>query len=137
MAGWRDIKAKASAKVHSTFECPAVYIPTASSALLAVRLDVRIHTKVSQIENEFVWPGASQISEIQPRIIFQKYQLAMTRQNALVIVSATEIYRLGPAEPERAGYYRAECTRLDAAECQQTVTALGAVSGPIWDGVLP
>lgn len=137
MAGWRDIKAKASAKVHGTFECPAVYLPTASAVMLAVRLDVRIHTKVSQIENEFIWPGASPISEIQPRIVFWKEQLAMTRQNALVIVSATEIYRLGPAEPERGGYYRAECTRLDAAECQTTVAALGPVTGPVWDGVLP
>lgn len=136
MAGWRDIKAKASAKVHSTFECPAVYLPTAS-AVMAVRLEVRVHTKISQIENEFVWPGASQISEIQPRIVFKKNQLPMTRLNALVVVSASEIYRLGPAEPERAGYFRAECTRLDASECERTVTNLGPVTGPIWDGILP
>ena len=136
MAGWRDIKAKASAKVHSTFECPAVYLPTAVAAM-AIRVEVRIHSKISQIENEFVWPGASPVTEFQPRIVFKSAQLAMTRQNALVVVSATEIYRLGPAEPDRAGYFRAECTRLEAAECQATLTALGPVSGSIWDGILP
>lgn len=136
MAGWRDIKTKASAKVHRTFECSAVYLP-ATNAALAVRVEVRVHTKVSQIENEFVWPGASQISEMQPRIIFKKDQVSMTRQNALVILGASEIYRLGPAEPDRSGYYRAECTRLDATECQAALTSLGPVSGPIWDGILP
>lgn len=136
MAGWRDIKAKALAKVHDTFECPAVYLPTVSAAL-ATRVEVRVHSKIGAIENEFVWPGASPITEIQPRLVFRKDQLAMTRQNALVIVSASEIYRLGPAEPDRAGYFKAESVRQSPEECQVILATLGPVSGPIWEGVLP
>lgn len=136
MAGWRGIKAKASAKVHSTFECPAVYLPAGASSL-ATRVDVRVHTKVGSIENEFIWPGASPVTEFQPKIIFRKDQLAMTRANALVVVSASEIYRLGPAEPERSGYFKAECVRLSLEECQIAVAQIGPVSGATWEGVLP
>lgn len=136
MAGWRDIKARALAKVHKTFECPAVYLPAAGAAL-ATRVDVRTHAKVSQIETEFVWPGASPMAEIQPRLVFRKDQLAMTRQNALVIISASEIYRLGPAEPERFGYFKVECVRLSPEECQTTVAAIGPVTGETWEGILP
>lgn len=135
MAGWRDIKTKALATVHGTFECPAVYLP-ALSALLATRVTVRVHTKIAQTENEFVWPGASPLAEVSPRLVFHKPQLSMTRPNALVIVSASEIYRLGASEPEKSDYYKVECIRLDAAECQTTVATLGPVSGATWEGVL-
>ena len=136
MAGWRDIKTKALATVHGTFECPAVYLP-ALSAPLATRVTVRVHTKIAPVENEFIWPGASPLAEVSPRLVFYKPQLSMTRPNALVILSSTEIYRLGASEPEKSGYYKVECVRLDAAECQATVTSLGAVTGEIWEGILP
>jgi hypothetical protein len=136
MAGWRDIKAKALAKVHDTFECPAVYLP-AGNAFVATRVDVRIHSKVGSIENEFIWPGASPVTEIQPKIVFRRDQMPMTRANALVVVSAGEIYRLGPAEPDRAGYFKVECVRLTADECQVAVAQLGPVSGATWEGILP
>ncbi len=136
MAGWRDIKAKALAAVHDTFECPAVYLP-ALNAALATRVDVRVHAKIGQVENEFVWPGASPIAEIQPRLVFRKDQLSMTRPNAVVILGSSEIYRLGPSEPDRFGYFKVECVRLAPDECQTTISTIGPVSGTIWEGILP
>lgn len=136
MAGWRDIKAKAKAKVHDTFECPAVYLP-ALAAAVAKRVNVRVHNRIAPRENEFVFTGAASLLEEMPRLVFRKDQLAMARLNAVVIVSASEIYRLGASEPEKDGYFRVECTRLTNEECAATVANLGTVTGPIWEGVLP
>lgn len=135
MAGWRDIKAKALAKVHDTFECPAVYLPT-MAAVAAVRVNVRVHAKIAPRENEFIFPGVSPMAEMTPKIVFRKDQVAMTRPNGLVIVSPTEIYRLGAAEPARFGYAKVECVQLDAEECARTVANLGTVTGPTWEGIL-
>lgn len=135
MAGWRDIKAKVLAKVHNTFECPAVYLPAAGAAV-GVRIEVRVHTKIAPIENEFVWPGASPISESTPRLVFRKDQIGMTRQNAIVVLSAAEVYRLGPAEPERFGYFKVEAVRLTSQECQTVLAAIPTPLGPEWVGVL-
>ena len=135
MAGWRDIKTKASAVVHGTFECPAVYLPALIPSL-ATRVDVRVHTKVGPTENEFIWPGASPLVELSPRLVFRKDQLAMTRQNAVVVLSATEMYRMGASEPDRFGYYKVDCVRLDQSECVAVIASLGTVTGPVWDGVL-
>lgn len=136
MAGWRDIKAKVNAMVHKTFECPAVYLP-AQSVLLATRIDVRVHAKIAPQENEFVWPGASSMLEATPRIVFQKSQLSMVRPNATVILSATEMYRLGASEPERFGYYKVDCTPLSAEDCADVLAKLGDTTGAVWDGILP
>lgn len=136
MAGWRDIKAKAKAKVHDTFECPAVYLP-ALAAAVARRVNVRVHSKIAPRENEFVFTGAASLLEETPRIIFRVDQLEMARQKAVVIVSATEMYRLGASEPPRSGYFRVECTSMSDEECASVVATLGEVTGPIWEGVLP
>lgn len=136
MAGWRDIKARVLAKVHDTFECPAVYLPAMASAV-ATRVNVRVHAKISQRENEFIWPAASPLVEATPKLVFRKDQLSMVRQNALVILSPSEIYRLGAAEPERFGYYRVECVQLSSEECASAIASLGPVMGPTWEGVLP
>ena len=136
MAGWRDIKAKVLAKVHDTFECPAVYLP-ATAAAVATRVNVRVHAKIAPKENEFVWPGASPIVEAAPRLVFRKDQLSMVRQNALVVLSATEIYRLGPSEPDRFGYFKVECAQISSEDCATVIATLGPVTGPIWEGVLP
>ncbi len=125
-----------NAKVHDTFECPAVYLPS-NAPDLATRVNVRLHIKISPQENEFVWAGASSMLEANPRIVFRKDQLSMTRQNATIIVSSGEMYRLGAAEPERLGYYKVDCTRLTAEECATMLTAIGVVSGPTWEGILP
>ena len=61
----------------------------------------------------------------------------MTRQNAIVVLSASEMYRLGPAEPDRFGYYKVEAVRLTAQECQATVASIGSPLAPVWEGVLP
>ena len=135
MAGWRDIKAKMNAKVQNTFECPAVYLPI-NAPDLAARVDVRLHVKIAPQENEFVWAGASSMLEASPRIVFRKDQISMTRQNATVILSPGEMYRLGAAEPERFGYYKVDCTRLSSDECASLVANLGPVAGPTWEGIL-
>lgn len=125
------------AKVHKTFECPAVYLPTTPApAVTGIRIDVRVHAKIAPIENEFIWPGTSPVSELTPRLVFRKDQIAMTRQNAIVVLSATEMYRLGPADPDRFGYYKVEAIRLTAQECQTALAAIGDPAAPEWEGIL-
>ena len=136
MVGWRDIKTRVLAKVHDTFECPAVYLPAMATAV-ATRVNVRVHAKISARENEFVWPGASAISEATPKLVFRSDQLSMVRQNAVVILGPTEMYRLGASEPERFGYYKVECVQLSSDECAVLIAQIGPVSGLTWEGVLP
>jgi hypothetical protein len=136
MAGWRDIKAKARATVHDTFEVPAVYLPTLA-VQTAIRVNVRVHARVATRENEFTWPATSGMFEMTPKLIFKVAEIAKIRPQSLVIVSATEMYRMGASEPQREGYLAAECSEVPADEIAVILNTLGTVSGPIWTGILP
>lgn len=135
MAGWREHKAKARAKIHETFEIPAVYLPSLAAGVVR-RVNVKNHTKVSPQENEFTWAATSGMLQATPKLIFKVSELPKIRPLSLVVFSATEMYRMGASEPQREGYYACECTALSAEECATTLDALD-VSDPVWDGVLP
>ena len=136
MAGWREHKAKARAAIHATFEIPAVYVPSLVAGIPR-RVNVKNHSKVAALENEFTWPATSAMLSITPKLIFKADELPKIRALSLVVFSPTEMYRMGASEPAREGFYACECTLLTAEECAATLDALGAVSGAVWEGVLP
>lgn len=136
MAGWRDKKSKFRATVHETFEVPAVYLPT-NAAQTAIRVNVRVHARVVNRENEFTWPATSGMFEMTPKLIFKVAEIVKIRPQSLVIVSATEMYRMGASEPQREGYIRAECSEVPADEIAMILNTLGTVSGATWAGILP
>lgn len=135
MGNWRDIKKIARGKVHGTFAIPAIYLTHITGT--PVRANVRVHTKIATNENDFTWPGTSGYVEMQPRIVFDALEVPDVLGKALVIVSATEMYRVDLAEPNREGFIATQCVGLSPLECQSVVADLGPVSGPEWEGVLP
>jgi hypothetical protein len=118
MSRWRDIKAKARAAVHDNFEVPAVYLT--HTAGIPVSCDVRIHSKIAPQQNEFTWPSMPGYLEIDPYVIFNKVQVETPLSNSLLIVSNSEVYRLGVSEPSREGFIKTMVVPLKENE----VTAL-------------
>ena len=114
MAGWRDIKARAKATVHRTFEYPAVYLTHAAG--IPIPCNVRVHSKVSVTQNDFTWPQTSGFLEMDPKIIFDQSEVPNPLPKAYVILSQTEIYRVGTPAPFRDGYAAAEVLPLSEPE---------------------
>jgi hypothetical protein len=75
--------------------------------------------------------------EMTPKLIFKVAEIVKIRPQSLVIVSATEMYRMGASEPQREGYIRAECSEVPADEIAVILNTLGTVSGATWAGILP
>lgn len=138
MAGWREKKARALAKVHATFEVPAVYLTHAAGTPL--RLMIRVHTKVQRIENEFTWPNAPGFTDIEPTLVFRQSDMPHGKvlQESFVFVSASEIYRVGPSEPAQDGFIRASVVPALAADVAD-VTADFALNGygVEWEDIFP
>ena len=122
MADWRDTKARAKATVHRTFEYPAVYLTHAAGT--PVPCNVRVHSKVSVTQNEFTWPQTSGFLEIDPRIIFDEAEVPKPLPKAYVILSQTEIYRIGTPAPFKDGYAAAEVLRLADPDLSAFVTLI-------------
>lgn len=122
MVGWRDIKAKARDQIHRTFEVPAIYLTHLSGVPVAVQ--VRIHTGISQPAEDFTGIEMSPRFEMQPRIIFRSSQVSNPAPKGLVVVSATEMYRIGTSRPEREGFIEVDMTQIGRSELPLLVTAL-------------
>lgn len=138
MPGWREKKALGLAKVHATFEVPAVFLTHAAGTPL--RVMIRVHTKVQRIENEFTWPNAPGFTDIEPTLVFRQSDLpgGKVLQESFVFVSASEIYRIGPSEPAQDGYVRASVVPAQTADVAD-VTAPFVTNGfgVEWDGIYP
>jgi len=114
MSSWRDTKARAKASVHATFGVPAVYLTHAAGT--PVPCTIRVHSKVSPTQNEFTWPQTSGFLEIDPRIIFAEADVPNPLPKSYVIVSQSEIYRIGTTAPYRDGFAAAEVILLSGQE---------------------
>jgi hypothetical protein len=138
MAGWREKKARALAKVHATFEVPAVYLTHAAGTPL--RLMIRVHTKTRRIENEFTWPNAPGFTDIEPTLVFRQSDMPHGKvlQESFVFVSASEIYRVGPSEPAQDGFIRASVVPARDEDVDEVVADYVSDGfGAEWDGIYP
>lgn len=135
MNAWRQIKAKARAQVHGLFQVDGVYLTHFGGT--PVRVSVRLHTKFANAENEFTWPATGGFLTKTPKIIFLASEVQIPRPKAMLIVSPTEMYRIGASEPPHEGFTTAVCDQMSGQECLSTLTAIGNVSNnPAWTGIL-
>lgn len=113
--GLREIKAKARAKLHQAMKVPASYYETPASAPRLVF--VRVHTKwIEQGDLKGTNLSYAETEDIAPRIVFWRAEVSNPPRNGLIIISATEGYRLGQTEPVDFVTITAEATRLSTSE---------------------
>lgn len=132
MSNWRSIKSAARAVVHGTFSVPAVYLTHVSGT--PVPCNIRDHSKVVTNESDSVFSGGADHLAIDPSVIFAESEVPRPLAKALVIISDTEIYRVGTAEPFRGGFCKATVTELSPAERTALLGQLDT-SGPEWSGI--
>lgn len=133
MSRWRDIKAKARASVHTNFEVPAVYLTHATGTPLLC--GVRIHTKISPVENEFTWPSMPGYLDIDPYVIFQMNQVSKPLSNSYLIVSPEEVYKLGVSEPSREGFIKTMVVPLKENEIASLLEEVDTTD-PVFEGII-
>lgn len=133
MVNWREIKATARRIVHDTFRVSAVYLSAPSA--LPIRVSVRVHDKA--VVRGMGLEGASvEVNDSAPKIVFDHAEIAVTRRNALIVVSSDEIYRLGACDDVLSGFYAVEATRLLPEQAAETVAALTTLNDPAWVGIV-
>ena len=85
MAGWAERKQRALARVHRTFERPAVYLTHAAGTPIPV--NVRIHRKqiVDSLPQVDDWSNGAEAMTLADRIIFDRNEVGNVLPNSYVI----------------------------------------------------
>lgn len=115
MSAWRDILKKARQGVHRTFEVPALYRVRVGRE--PVRVRVRVHTRFATSDVSGVGEGFASLLDTTPRLIFDRAEINRPEHNALVVIGATEMYRVSHTRPPDGDYIAAEVDRLTDDEC--------------------
>lgn len=136
MATWREKKARALAKVHSTFEIPAVYWTHATGTPVAVT--VRNHTVQNRIENDLTWREAPGYLDLSQVLIFDAAVVAKVLPKSFIFMSASEVYFTDVSQPVKDGYFSVEITVADSSDVSTLMGTLDMDNlSPTWDGILP
>lgn len=139
MAGWAERKQRALARVHRTFERPAVYLTHAAGTPIPV--NVRIHRKqiVDSLPQVDDWSNGAEAMTLADRIIFDRNEVGNVLPNSYVIYRPpsrpVEGYITGPTKPEREGYVWVEVTPISQDDLDALVEQLDT-SDPVWRGTL-
>lgn len=125
---FRDIKATARAKVHSTMQVEALYLvanpdyvspgdtPT-EDPYIETPVNVRVHSgKIALGDMKGTNFHFAERTEENPSIIFLVSEIAAPERNAIVSVVAGEAYRIDYVEPTDNLTVTAKCLRLNASE---------------------
>ena len=113
--GLREIKTKARTSLHNAMRVPAAYYATPATA--PVLVNVRVHSKmVQQGDLKGTNLNYAEREEIAPKLVFDRSEVANPPRNGLVIISATEGYRIGQTEPPDGITITAEVSRLSASD---------------------
>lgn len=139
MTSWRDQKTAMKAAVHANFLVPAVYLPYTAGTPITV--NVRHHDAAANVGIPIMQlrEHPPTFEDSAPKIIFDAAELPMASPKAYVILSATEIYRVGSAGPVLYGYFTADVAALSAEDCAELVARISAL-GPLnaaYTGILP
>lgn len=95
----RDIKARARRDLHNGMKVAASFYET--SAATPRLISVRVHTKFNQQEGDLKGTNlnfAEKEAE-KLKLLFFREEVSLPPRNGLVIISLTEGYRLGQADP--------------------------------------
>ena len=117
MASFRDIKRKARSDVHKHMRVTALYIPPASidAAQTPIPCTVRVHSKFAALGDmagtNF---GYAERSEILPRLLIWRAEIAQPVRGAIVSVEEGEAYSIDFVEPHDDLSITATVKRLSA-----------------------
>lgn len=119
MASIREIGRKARRDLHRAMRVPALFIQ--STGAEPVLVHVRLHTKFDPLKVSSGGPsGLAVMQDIQPKIIFERAELAglslSLRRNAIVTVEPDEGYRVDNTLVPDDIMVAAVVTPLSAAE---------------------
>lgn len=129
--GWRDIKAKARSTVNEAFRVPVIYlVPGANQP--PVPTHARILSSFKALGD---MAGTSydyaEIEAMTPKVIFWLSDGVSPRRNALVLVSETEGYALGAADPIDGLTQTADAVPLSTEEAAMRWAAAQAAMNPV------
>jgi hypothetical protein len=113
MTGLREIKRQVRRDVHEQLGVPVVYVAGSADP---VRISVRVHTRFQTAKQTAAGAGGAEMLDITPRLIFDRLEVSKPKVKALVFVSETEGYRVGPCRPADDEFVTAEVTALSAAD---------------------
>lgn len=134
MAGWREKKRRALARIHKEFEHDAVYLTHAAGNAVAVK--VRLHLKQIVGEQQIDdWTSAGKMLDLHSRIIFKQSEVATPLPRTYVVFSPTEAYIVGPSKPERETYVWCEVSECPAPELRALLNATDR-ENPAWGDLL-
>lgn len=113
--GLREIKAQARRDLHQAMQVPAAYYVAAGAA--PELISVRVHSKATQ-QGDLKGTNLNyaEREEVEPKLVFDRAEVANPPRNGLVIISATEGYRIGQTEPPDGMTVKAAVSRLEAPE---------------------
>ena len=113
--GLREIKTAARRALHQRMRVPASYYETPSSTPRLIY--VRVHSEmVEHGDLKGTNLNYAEVKEIAPTLVFEREEVAIPAVKGLVIISATEGYRIGPCEPADGITIKAEVSRLSAQD---------------------
>lgn len=113
--GLREIKTAARRALHQAMRVPASYYQ--DDAATPVLVHVRVHTDYTeQGDLKGTNLNYAEREEVAPKLVFDRSEVAMPRRSSMVIISASEGYRVGQAEPPDGITVKADVSRLSASE---------------------
>ena len=115
----RDIRNKARGDLHQRMRIPAFYIYPADAEPELIH--VRVHTKFDPMEAFAGGPsGLATMQDMQPKIIFERAELALTglelKRTGYITIEAGEGYSLDNAMPPDGITVAWNASRLSASE---------------------
>ena len=118
--GWRDLRQRARRTLHEVFKVPALYYGPA--AVTPTGHFVRVHEKFDAV-GDLAGTNMSYAEgmESMPRVLFLDEAFKPAR-GAVVVISATEGYRLEYSDPKDDISFTAPAVRLTAEELTEFET---------------
>lgn len=112
--GWRDLRQRARRTLHEVFKVPALYYPPNGDPFTAVF--VRVHEKTALV-GDLAGTNFSYAERVEPlpKIVFVDEPFKPAR-DGVVMVSATEGYRLDHRDPKDDISYTSPAVRLTDEE---------------------
>ena len=113
--GFRETKQKSRRDLHNRMKVSVNYYAGGVGSPLLIY--VRIHNKsINQGDQAGTSLGYAEVREDAPRVIFDKLEVAAPSRKDVVIVSATEGYRINNVDPADGEFQVATANQLSAAD---------------------
>lgn len=112
MAEWRDTIRAAKAVVHQTMRVRACYVLPGAATGRRIWVRPRFHRVAAGPEGD----GVAQMHDANPRILFDRAEVAMPARGAIVLIGESEAYRVEQAQQPYLGYIEADVALVRLTE---------------------